>query len=147
MRSTKTSRRPVRSALAAAALLITAVSMWGLATLSGPARAQIDIGHTVPSVIGVGQNGKLVGLAWADGGEITPCVYNEYWYLTPAYVYPGSPGVGQSIKTEQRVLRNSPDLETPEQFFNFARVRLGDGKRIVMSVTELEFCGANGFSG
>ena len=104
---------------------------------------QIDIGHTVPSIV-IKQQGKVVGLAWALGDETIPCEYTEYWFLTPDYIYPGSPDRGQSIRTVLRPLRNSPDFVAADEFYAFAQSRLGVGKRIESLVLEQEFCGADG---
>ena len=88
----------------------------------------------------VKQGGEAVGLAWARGTD-DPCVYTEFWYLTPGYEYP-APGSGRTVL---RVMKNTPIIETRRQFFRFARSFLGQGKRIKMKVKEKEFCGADGF--
>ena len=138
------SKRMLWTGAAALGTFVGAVSLW-----AGYGQAQLDVGHAVPgvkNVIGVQQSGKLVGFAWTQGDEeVDPCSYTEHWYLSADYVYPGSPGLGQRIRTVLRVWRNAPDVETSVDFFNFAEQRLGVGKRIEMMVFEEEPCGAHGF--
>ena len=110
----------------------------GLSAQSAQAR-QIDMG--MASIV---QNGTLVALAWVKGtGD--PCRYTEYWFLSPDYIYPASPGPGETITTIQRAVPNAPFFGTPSEFFEFARSILPIGKRIVMPVVELENCGPDGF--
>jgi hypothetical protein len=106
---------------------------------------QVDIGHTVPSIVVVIQTGGLVGLVWARGSVEEPCSYTEYWYLSSDYIYPGSEGPGETIATTLRPFEIPSEYETPSDFFGFARSLMPVGKRIVMPVFELENCGSDGF--
>ena len=125
-------------------VIVTGV-FWGTvqAQLLAPGQPeQLDVGHTVPGI--VKQGGEGVGLAWAQGTD-DPCIYTEFWYLTPKYVYPGSDS-DPRIRTVLRLMENTPIIDSPKDFFRFARSFLGTGKRIKMKVREREFCGADGFN-
>ena len=112
------------------------------------AQAQLDEGHTVPrgfgnwghKPVGIFQYGQMVGQAWVSG-TADPCQYTEHWYLSPSYVYPNSPGQGQTIETTIRALDEAPAFALWDEFKVYAAAIMPGGKHILVPVLELERCG------
>jgi len=102
------------------------------------ARAQLIDGMT-----GIIQQGQQVGLIWVPQAT-NPCKYTEYWYLAPQYVYPNSEGAGQTIETLLLPVPGAPTFNSNSGFFRYAKSQLPGGKRLVVSTSELEHCGADG---
>ena len=127
--------RRISTVLSATILLWTSAS-W----------AQLDEGHTVPlgfKSVEIYQHGQRVGLAWVyPSGD--PCQYTEYWYLSAQYVYPNSPGEGETIETVIKAIDgDGPAFNTPKAFFQYARSAMPSGKRILAPSYEMENCGPN----
>lgn len=127
-------------------LLAAGAMLWSSASW-----AQTDIGDAVPLTEGrwgykpveVIQYGQRVGLVWVFSSG-NPCQYTEYWYLSAEYVYPNSPGEGQTIDTVIRAIQGDGLVfDTPKSFFQYARTAMPSGKRILAPHYELENCGAN----
>lgn len=112
---------------------------------SGSAISQVDVGFGASGYHVVYQNYQSVGFIWVKKTD-DPCRYTEYWYLSPDYVYPGSPGPGETIQTVIQFDASVPEFKTPKQFFRYARSILPLGKRIITPVYELGNCGPDGFS-
>ena len=122
-------------------VLAVAATLW----TSAP-RAQLDwglAGLLESKPVEIVQHGRRVGLAWVfPSGD--RCQYTEYWYLSALYVYPNSPGEGQTIDTVIRAIgADGPAFKTPRAFFQYARAAMPAGKRILAPSYEMENCGPN----
>ena len=110
---------------------------FALVLMSFGAWAQIDMG--IAQVI---QNDRPVGMVWIPAAA-DPCEYVEYWLLGPDYVYPNSPGLGQSTDTVIRPVGDTYEFSGVAEYFRFAREQFPGGKRLIVSTLELETCGSD----
>ena len=123
---------PTRHSYARLALCLLGCMPLPSPSASTAVRAQIE-----PGLTDILQHNVPVGLVYVPR-PAEACRYQEYWYLGPDYVYPGSLGPGQSVVTRLQYAPRQRVFVDAYEFYAFARAQMPGGKRVLVLASELD---------